>query len=170
MSDLDSLLGGVTGSPGGGSGAVDPSQLMNLASAVQDEGGLDGLIGKLQGAGLQPQVDSWVGSGPNQPVDPQQLGAALGDDEVHRLSAKSGLDVGALLPLLAAFLPQIIDMLTPQGQVPPGGLDQTAAGQGADLGGLLGGLMGAAGGSGGAAGLDDLLGGLGGMLGGNKGR
>ena len=64
-------------------------------------------------------------------------------------------------------------MLTPQGKVPDGGLNQAAQGQMPDLGALLGGLMGGAGGTGGtggAAGLDDLLGGLGGMLGGNKGQ
>ena len=168
MDDLGSLLSSVSGEPGG---SVDVSKIQGLAGAVQDEGGLDALIGKLQGSGLGGQVDSWVGGGPNEPVDPQQLGAALGDDEVQRLSAKSGIDIGALLPLLAAFLPQIINMLTPQGKVPEGGLDGAAQGQMPDLGGLLGGLMGAGGGSAGAtAGLDDLLGGLGGMLGGNKGQ
>ncbi len=70
--------------------------------------------------------------------------------------------------MLAAFLPQIIDMLTPGGQEPAGGL----TGQGMpDIGSILGGLTGGASGSGtgGQAGLDDLLGGLGGILGGNKG-
>jgi uncharacterized protein YidB (DUF937 family) len=170
MSDLDSLLSGVTGSAGrSGSGGIDVSQLGDLASAVQDEGGLDALIGQLRAGGLGDAVDSWVGTGTNQPIDPQQLGAALGPDEVQRLSAKSGLDIEALLPLLAAFLPQIINMLTPQGQVPAGGLNEAAQGQAPDLGGLLGGLMGA-GSAGGEAGLEDLLGGLGGMLGGNKGQ
>jgi len=169
MDDLSGLQAGASGRSGGGS--IDVNQLGSLASAVQEEGGLDGLIGKLQASGLGGQVDSWVGTGPNQPVDPQQLGAALGPDEVQRLSAKSGIDIGALLPLLAAFLPQIINMLTPQGQVPQGGLNGAAEGQVPDLGGLLGGLMGSAGGGAtGEAGLDDLLGGLGGMLGGNKGQ
>lgn len=168
MDDLGRLRSGVSGEPGG---SLDATRLQGLASAVQDEGGLDALLGKLQSSGLGGQVDSWVGGGPNDPVDPQQLGAALGEDEVQRLSAKSGIDIGALLPLLAAFLPQIINMLTPQGKVPEGGLNGAAEGQMPDLGGLLGGLMGSAGGgAGGTAGLDDLLGGLGGMLGGNKGQ
>ena len=102
------------------------------------------------------------------------LGAALGDDEVQRLAGKSGLDIGTLLPLLAAFLPQIINTLTPKGQVPDGGLNQAAQSGMPDIGGLLGGLLGGSGGQGGqagggAAGLDDLLGGLGGMMGGGKG-
>jgi uncharacterized protein YidB (DUF937 family) len=171
MDDLSRMLGtlGDTGS----TGSLDPEKLGDLARAVQDEGGLDDLVGKLQGAGMGGTVDSWVGSGPNESIDPQRLGAALGEDEVQRLSARSGLDIASLLPLLAAFLPQIINMLTPNGQVPDGGLDQAAQQEMPDIAGMLGGLLGGASGSTGsasAAGLDDLLGGLGGTLGGDKGR
>ena len=165
MDDLSGLTRGLGGLQGG-SGTDPKAALTGLAGAIGDEGGLDGLVGKLRDAGLGDAVDSWVGTGPNQPVDPQRLGAALGDDEVQRLSAKSGLDIGALLPLLAAFLPQIIDMLTPDGSVPDAGLNDAAGGAAPDLGGLLGGLMG--GSTGGGAGLDDLMGGLGGMLGGGS--
>ena len=174
MDDLSRMLGtlGDTGSTGG----LDQNKLGDLGRAVQDEGGLDDLVGKLQGSGMGGTVDSWVGSGPNESIDPQRLGAALGDDEVQRLSAKSGLDIASLLPLLAAFLPQIINMLTPKGQIPDGGLNEAAQQQMPDLGGMLGGLLGGTAGTAGSArtgseaGLDDLLGGLGGMLGGDKGR
>ena len=165
MDDIGKLLGGLDAS---GANPQASSSIAGLAQAVQAEGGLDALTAKLRQAGMGDQVDSWIGGGPNEPIDPQRLGAALGDDEVQRLSSGSGLDVASLLPLLAAFLPQIINMLTPQGQVPAGGLNDAAQGQAGDLGGLLGGLLGGAGGAGaaGGAGLDDLLGGLGGMLGG----
>ena len=144
-----------------------------LASAVQQSGGLDGLIGKLREAGLGDEVDSWVANGENKAVDPQRLGAALGPDTVQKLSTGSGIDIMSLLPMLAAFLPQIISMLTPKGEAPEGGLDNAVGSGGlGDLGGLLGGLMGAGSGgaTGGTGGLDDLLGGLGGMLGGDKRR
>jgi uncharacterized protein YidB (DUF937 family) len=141
--------------------------MAGLAGALSSGGGLDGLVEQLRGAGLGDAVDSWIGTGANQPVDPQQLGAALGDDTVQQLSAGTGLDIGTLLPMLAAFLPQIINMLTPNGSVPDGGLNGAVASGGIpDLGGLLGGVLGGAGAAGGAGGLDDLLGGLGGMLGG----
>ncbi|MGZ9275826.1 MAG: YidB family protein [Candidatus Limnocylindrales bacterium] len=174
MDDLSNLSQGL----GGGSAVPDRAALGGLASAVQDSGGLDGLLGKLRDAGLGEQVDSWVADGENQPVDPQRLGEALGPDTVQRLSAGSGLDIMSLLPMLAAFLPQIINMLTPGGKTPEGGLDSALGSGGVpDLGGLLGGVLGGgtgatAGsvGSAGGAGLDDLLGGLGGLLGGNKGR
>ena len=171
MDDLSKMLGTLSDS--GSAGSLDPTKLGNLAQAVQDEGGLDDLVGKLQGAGMGGTVDTWVGSGPNESVDPQRLGAALGDDEVQRLSARSGLDIASLLPLLAAFLPQIINMLTPKGEVPDGGLNQAAQQQIPDIGGLLGGLLGGAAGgtgTGGNAGLDDLLSGLGGAGGADKGR
>lgn len=165
MDDLSTLRHGLGGSAGAG------PALTSLASGIEEEGGLDALLGKLRDGGLGPQVDSWIAGGPNEPVDPQRLGAALGDDEVQRLSAKSGLDIGMLLPLLAAFLPQIIDMLTPEGKAPEGGLSHATGGGMPDLGGLLGGLIGGgAAGRTGTGGLDDLVGGLGGMFGGEKDR
>ena len=115
------------------------------SQAIDGAGGLDGLLGKLRAGGLGDAVDSWESTGPNQPVDPDQLGAALGPDTVSRLSSGSGIDIGQLLPILAAFLPQIIDMLTPDGNVPSSGLDQAAGGMGG-LGGMLGGLLGGGGG------------------------
>jgi uncharacterized protein YidB (DUF937 family) len=171
MDDLSKLSAGL----GGGAGGGDP--ISGLSGAIEQSGGLDGLLGKLRQGGLGDEVDSWVSTGANKPVDPQRLGDALGPDTVQQLSSGSGLDIAALLPMLAAFLPQIIDMLTPDGNVPAGGLGG-AGGSMPDLGGMLGGLLGGAGGAGatsaggaaGGAGLDDLLGGLGGMLGGSKDR
>ncbi len=167
LSNRSTSLGGA----GGATGGVPNDPLAGLTGAIEGTGGLDGLMGKLRDGGLGSEVDSWVSTGTNKPVDPQRLGEALGPDTVQQLSAGSGIDIGALLPLLAMFLPQIIDMLTPNGSAPPGGLD-SAAGQGGlpDLGGLLGGLLGGAAsagstgapGSAGTAGLDDLLKGLGG--------
>lgn len=175
MDDLSKLSRGLGGSggptpgdpaaPGDASSPADPA-LVGLTGAIQQTGGVDGLVGKLRDGGLGSEVDSWVSTGVNRPVDPQRLGQALGPDTVQQLSAGSGIDIGSLLPLLAMFLPQIIDMLTPDGTVPAGGLNDAAAQGGMpDLGGLLGGLLGGAGG--GAAGttgsgLDDLLSGLGG--------
>jgi uncharacterized protein YidB (DUF937 family) len=166
MDDLSNLSRGL-----GPAGGADVGATMgDLAGAIDDTGGLDGLVGRLRQGGLSVEVDSWVSTGDNRPVDPQRLGEALGPETVQRLSNGTGLDIGALLPLLAAFLPQLINMLTPNGQTPDGGLDDALGSGGlGDLGGLLGGLMGGSTGSG-TGGLDDLLGGLGGTLGGDKGR
>jgi uncharacterized protein YidB (DUF937 family) len=163
MDDLSTMSQGLGPDPG--------ASLAKLAGAVRDEGGLESLVGKLQEAGYGGAVDTWVGGGPNEPVDPQALEAALGNDEIQRLSSKSGIDIASLLPILAMFLPQIINMLTPRGEVPDGGLDQAAAQEPVpDLGSVLGGVLGGAtsGGSGGSASLDDLLGSLGGLMAGGR--
>jgi uncharacterized protein YidB (DUF937 family) len=149
MDDLSNLVGQL-----GASGQDPAAALGGIAQAVQAEGGLDGLVATLRAGGLGDAVDSWVSTGTNQAVDPARLGDALGPDTVARLSSGSGVDIGSLLPMLAAFLPQMIDMLTPDGTAPAGGLNGMP-----DLGSILGGALG---GAGGAGGLDDLLGGLGG--------
>ena len=144
--DLSNMLGGL----GGSEGAVDPNQLITGVQEVfASKGGVEGLVSSLREGGLSGAVDSWVSTGANEPVEPQQLGAALGPDTVNQLSAKTGLSVESLLPLLAMFLPMIINHFTPNGQVPKGGV---TPGQG-DLGDLLGGILG---------------GGLGGILGGGR--
>src|SRR5262245_10359498 len=42
--------------------------------------GLGGLLDKLQKGGLGNASNTWVGPGQNQPVNPGQLGSALGPD------------------------------------------------------------------------------------------
>ncbi len=137
MDDLGTMLGSLGGGTAGAGGTGDIAGA--LGGLIGDEGGLDGLIGQLSSAGLGDQVQSWVGTGPNQPVDPNQLGNALGPDKVNQLSSQTGIDVASLLPMLAAFLPTIINALTPDGKVPSGG----GAG-GFDIGSVLQGLGGSA--------------------------
>jgi uncharacterized protein YidB (DUF937 family) len=143
--DFSNLLAGL----GGAEGGVDPAKLVaGVQEVFASQGGVDGLLAKLRAGGLGRHVDSWVSTASNEPVEPAQLGAALGPDTVNQLASKTGLSIETLLPMLAAFLPMIIDHLTPNGTAPKAG---DAANQ-PDLGGLLGGILGS--------------GGLGGILGG----
>src|SRR5690349_5213450 len=119
MDDLGKMLGSLGGGTAGAGGSGDIAGA--LGGLVNSEGGIDGLLGQLRNGGLDEQVSSWVGTGPNQPVNPDQLGSALGPERVNQLSSQTGIDVGSLLPMLAAILPQIINALTPNGQVPSGG-------------------------------------------------
>jgi len=161
MDDLSNLSRSL-----GAAGGADVGATMgDLAGAIDESGGVDGLVDQLRAGGLGQEVDSWVSTGPNETVDPQRLGAALGPETTQRLANRTGLDINALLPLLAAFLPQLINMLTPEGRTPSGGLNGALGSGGlGDLGGLLGGLMGGlnTGGAsaGGTGGLEDILGGL----------
>ena len=81
-------------------------------------GGLTDLIGKLTAGGAAPQVNSWVGPGTNQPIQPGQLGSALGQNTMNELSQRTGMSQQELLAQLSAVLPQLINHLTPNGRMP----------------------------------------------------
>lgn len=81
-------------------------------------GGLTDILGKLTAGGAGAQASSWVGPGANQPIDPSQLGGALGQQTISELAAKTGLTEQQLLQGLSAVLPQLINNLTPNGRLP----------------------------------------------------
>ena len=124
---------------GGNQGGGDSkAQLLNAAiSMIQNQpGGLQGLLGKFQESGLGDHVASWVGNGENLPINADQIKQALGSEQVEALAQQAGVPAEHATGGLAALLPDIINHLTPNGQVPQeGGLQQ-------GLGGLLGKLLG----------------------------
>ncbi|TPK98330.1 DUF937 domain-containing protein [Mesorhizobium sp. B2-4-14] len=82
-------------------------------------GGLGGLLGKLRDAGHGNVADSWVGTGQNQSINANDLGAALGPQVIHEIAQRTGMDEQELLKQLSTALPGIVDRLTPNGQLPP---------------------------------------------------
>jgi uncharacterized protein YidB (DUF937 family) len=81
-------------------------------------GGLGGLLEKLQNGGLGNAINSWIGTGQNQPVSPGQLGSALGPDVIKMLAQRSGLSEEEITQQLSQILPGVVDKLTPHGRVP----------------------------------------------------
>ncbi len=81
-------------------------------------GGLGDLIGKLTAGGAGPQVNSWIGHGQNEPIQPGQLNSALGGNVLDQISASTGIPKDQLLNQLATVLPQVINKLTPNGRMP----------------------------------------------------
>ena len=102
----------------GGIGAALLVQV--LTSLLQQNGGLGGLLDKLRNGGMGSEADSWVGRGSNMQISPNQLQAALGDQSVAQMAQQTGLDSSTLLESLSAYLPEIINQLTPDGRVPDG--------------------------------------------------
>jgi uncharacterized protein YidB (DUF937 family) len=104
----------------GGSSAPTPGppSLPTNVPAGSVLGGLGDLIGKLTAGGAGPQVNSWVGHAANQPIQPGQLGSALGQNTLNELSQRTGMSQQDLLSQLATVLPQLINHLTPNGRVP----------------------------------------------------
>ena len=81
-------------------------------------GGLGGLLEKLQKGGLGNAINSWIGTGQNQPVSPGQLGSALGPDIIKMLAQRSGLSEEEITRQLSQILPGVVDKLTPHGRLP----------------------------------------------------
>ena len=146
MGLLDQVLGGVMGgsnrnSMGGAGAAVLLPVLMSMLSGrggMGGAGGLGGLMGGLTGGSSQAGMggglggllnqftqaghgdiaDSWVGTGQNRPVAPNQLEAALGRGTIDDLSRQTGMGRDDQLSQLSTMLPQAVDQLTPHGRMP----------------------------------------------------
>jgi len=81
-------------------------------------GALGGLINHMQGNGAGDIANSWVGTGANMPINNSQLGQVLGGGALAKLAAATGLSQDQLLAQLSQVLPQVVDKLTPNGQLP----------------------------------------------------
>jgi len=115
------MLTGGSGQHGGAGGAGGLGGLGGLGS-LGALGGLGGLIQAFQRNGLGEQMQSWIGTGQNLPVTSDQLQQVLGADTLSQISQQLGMSDGQASSGLAELLPQLIDRLTPQGQVPQQGL------------------------------------------------
>jgi uncharacterized protein YidB (DUF937 family) len=81
-------------------------------------GGLSSLVERFQQNGHGGVINSWIGSGQNQPITPDQLHQALGPEAVSNLSRMTGVSGQDLVAELSLVLPGLVDKLTPQGRMP----------------------------------------------------
>ena len=128
MGLLDSVVGMLAGGQGGGGGnaALLNAVVGMLAGGgqggAQGGGGLASMLGKAQQAGLGDVVTSWIGKGQNMPISPDQLNNVLGSDMVANLAKQLGMSHGDASSQISQMLPDVVDRLTPHGNVPQGGL------------------------------------------------
>lgn len=103
---------------------------MNLFSAAIDllqgaeHGGLAGVLERFNQAGYAEQVKSWVGTGANLPLSPEDLQRVLGEGKLAEIAQRAGLSTDQLKAELAQVLPQVVDKLTPDGRLPDNGIVQ----------------------------------------------
>ncbi|MEV6502727.1 YidB family protein [Streptomyces prunicolor] len=123
--DLGSLLGGLLGGgkSGSGSGNILGALLGALGSGSGSGSGsggnpLGGLLDMLTKSGLVDQKDSWVGTGQNQSVTGAQIQQALPDETLRKVAEQAGVTPEEAASDLARTLPQAVDKLTPEGQLP----------------------------------------------------
>ena len=119
MGLLDQVIGGLaanTSSEQGENGlAGTVLQLVN-----QYPGGLGGLVQAFQQGGLGEIVNSWVSTGKNLPISPDQLSSVLGPEMLGRLASQIGAAPQETTANLSELLPGLIDQLTPNGELPQG--------------------------------------------------
>lgn len=102
--------GGVLGNLGGIFGGASAGSVLS--------GGLSDLIERFNQNGRAEAADSWVKTGPNQPIESAQLQQAIGPDVLAALSERTGLSQEELLARLTRDLPGAVDTFTPQGRLP----------------------------------------------------
>lgn len=106
---------------GGGKDDKQNDLMASILNLVGGKGGgLNGLINQFTSKGLGDVVSSWVGTGKNLPVSPDQIKKVFGDDTIKELASKTGMDQNSLTGQLSDLLPQVVDKLTPNGKVPEG--------------------------------------------------
>ena len=150
MGLLGTVLGGLMGGAGGGASPIQ-GVLMNMLGGGQQQGmqqggmqqggmqqpgmmgggmggmgggmmggGLGGLLSAFEGAGLGHIAQSWVGNGANSPFSPQQLQNVFGD-KIPGMAQQAGMEPGDFLSQLSQHLPNAVNGMTPNGQLPADG-------------------------------------------------
>lgn len=114
-SKAHTMFGGAEGESSGLLNGV-----MKMLSSSETDG-LSGLVQSFKDKGLGDVVSSWVGTGENLPVNADQISNALGSETIQDLASKAGVSSTEVSPLLAQYLPGLIDKLlfTPSGHLNP---------------------------------------------------
>ena len=129
MGLLDAILGGVLGgggpmggqfgNPQGGASAQGQNPLLMVAlQLLQQNGGIQGVLSKFQQAGYGQQAQSWIGTGPNMPVNANVLEQIFGQGQLGQIAQQLGVSREEASSGVAQMLPQVVDQMTPAGQIP----------------------------------------------------
>lgn len=125
MSGLDDLLGGLKGGSGGlgggrGSGGGSAmGALLPVLAGLLASGGLSKILGGLKANGLGVQADSWVGTGANERATGSQVQQAIGKEQMQEIARQLGVPESQAAEAVAQALPEVVDKVSPEGELPP---------------------------------------------------
>ncbi|MHA6306835.1 YidB family protein [Hafnia paralvei] len=114
MGLLDSL-GGMLGGQG-----QNADQIKVIMAWVEQQGGISALIEKFKSQGLGSIIESWIGTGNNQPISGEQVQNVFSIESITALASSLGINTENASQLLATYLPKLIDGLSPNGEIPQG--------------------------------------------------
>ena len=125
MGLLDGLLGNLMGGmTGGDQPRQGGNQLIQMVlQMLQQNGGIEGLLARMQQAGYGQQAQSWIGTGQNMPISPDALSRIFGQGQLGQIAQQLGLPQQDAAGGLAQMLPDVVDQMTPQGQIPDNSSD-----------------------------------------------
>jgi uncharacterized protein YidB (DUF937 family) len=110
--------GPMGGGFGGNAGGAALAAILAIGlQLLQRNGGIEGVLGKLQQKGYGRQANSWVSTGDNEPIDAEAISDVFGRDEVNQAARQMGVDPQEALGGLAKIFPEIVNQITPTGRV-----------------------------------------------------
>jgi len=112
LDKVTSMFGGAEGEQG--------QFISNVMKMLTDQqtGGLAGLVKAFEAKGLNDIVSSWIGTGENKAITPDQIQHGLGLERLQQFTQSLGLSIDDVKAKLAGVLPGLIDNLTPEGKLP----------------------------------------------------
>ena len=114
---LGGALGGGRGAQGGLGGILGGLLAGGAAGGVLN-GGLRHLVNDMENNGQGDAARSWVGTGENQSLPPDDLARAVGLDDIEAVAQQTGLPREQVVSDLSQHLPDFINRLTPDGRLP----------------------------------------------------
>jgi uncharacterized protein YidB (DUF937 family) len=123
MGIFDDVIGKVIGR-GSESGAGNQGLLKGVMEMLSDRegGGLSGLVQSFQQKGLGDIISSWIGTGVNLPISPEQIREGMGNERIQKPAGQAGISAEEVSSKLADQLPKVVDKVTPSGVIPESGV------------------------------------------------
>ena len=116
---LGNILGSIASSVLSGGNGNQSTALQLIQALLQSQGGVEGIIAKLQQGGLDDLLKTWISADEeNAPVSGEQIANVFGQENLQAAAQEAGVEEKDAGDLLAEFLPKIVDTLTPDGQLP----------------------------------------------------
>jgi uncharacterized protein YidB (DUF937 family) len=123
---LGSVLGGMLGGrrggglarAGGGRGALLVMLLPLAMRWVQRNGGIGAVLKRFQQQGYGKQAQSWVASGDNDALDDRAVEEVVGRHDLADMAQRLGVPETEVKQAFAEIMPQMVDQLSPQGDLP----------------------------------------------------
>ena len=114
---------------GGAHGGLLLAMLLPLAMRwVQNNGGVGAVLDRFRQKGYGQQASSWVSTGANHAIDPDAVRDVIGADELSQLAQQVGVPEHEVASGFSQILPEVVDKLSPQGDLPEQADDQLGQG------------------------------------------